>query len=183
MLNFDVFEKLFARLLRLAYTKSRFQIRRIVMEFKFAVFARIERPVAQVFSAVQQPQHLQKYFTTKRASAPLTKGATVIWDFADFPGEFPIKVLEVIDNKLIVFEWKAMDDDYNTRTEIIFEPQSDNSTIVRIRESGWQQTEKGLESSYGNCFGWTQMLCCLKVYLEHGINLREGFFKPTQKAA
>jgi uncharacterized protein YndB with AHSA1/START domain len=153
------------------------------MELKFEVFARVERPVAQVYAAVQQPQHLQKYFTTKRASAPLTKGATVIWDFADYPGEFPIRVLESVDNKLIIFEWKAQDGDYITCTEFIFEPQPDNSTIVRVRESGWKQTPEGLKSSYGNCFGWTQMLCCLKAYLEHGINLRDGFFKPAQKAA
>jgi uncharacterized protein YndB with AHSA1/START domain len=153
------------------------------MELKFEVFARIARPLPQVYQAVQQPQHLQKYFTTKRASAPLTKGATVVWDFADYPGEFSIKVTEAIENKLIVFEWKAMDGDYTTRTEIMFEPQPDNATIVRIRESGWKQTPQGLESSYGNCFGWTQMLCCLKAYVEHGINLRDGFFKPAQKAA
>ena len=153
------------------------------MEFKFEVFARIERPVAQVYAAVQQPQHLQKYFTTKRASAPLTKGATVIWDFADYPGEFPIEVKDAVDNKLIAFAWKAMDGDYTTTTEFVFEPQADNSTIVRVRESGWQETQKGLESAFGNCFGWTQMLCSLKVYLEHGISLREGFFKPVQKAA
>ena len=87
------------------------------MKFKFEVFARIERPVQQVYQAVQQPQHLQKYFTTKRASAPLTKSTIVIWDFADYPGEFPIKVLEATDNKLIVFEWKAMDGDYITTTQ------------------------------------------------------------------
>lgn len=29
---------------------------------------------------------------------------------------------------------------------------------------------------FGNCQGWTQMLCALKGYLEYGINLREGMF-------
>ena len=33
------------------------------------------------------------------------------------------------------------------------------------------------KASYGNCQGWMQMLCALKAYLEHGINLREGMFK------
>ena len=153
------------------------------MEFKFEVFARIEQPVQQVYKAVAQPQQLSKYFTTGGASAPLVKDETVIWEFHDFPGKFPVKVVDAIENKLIAFDWEANEGGYNTRTEIHFEPQADNSTMVRIRESGWKQNEAGLESSYGNCFGWTQMLCCLKVYLEHGINLREGFFKPSQKAA
>jgi hypothetical protein len=29
----------------------------------------------------------------------------------------------------------------------------------------------------GNCEGWTGMLCAMKVWLEHDINLREGFYK------
>ena len=57
-----------------------------------------------------------------------------------------------------------------------FERLDANTTIVRIAESGWRENPKGLESSYGNCFGWTQMLCCLKGHLEYNINLRQGFF-------
>ena len=34
-----------------------------------------------------------------------------------------------------------------------------------------------LKAAFGNCEGWTGMLCALKVYLEHGINLREGTYK------
>ena len=47
---------------------------------------------------------------------------------------------------------------------------------VTVAEGGWKPDPKGLKSSYGNCFGWTQMLCCLKCHLERGFNLREGFF-------
>ena len=32
------------------------------------------------------------------------------------------------------------------------------------------------KASYDNCYGWTQMLCALKAYLEYGINLRQGMF-------
>jgi hypothetical protein len=38
------------------------------------------------------------------------------------------------------------------------------------------KTEGGLRASYGNCQGWTQMLCALKAWLEFGINLREGMY-------
>jgi uncharacterized protein YndB with AHSA1/START domain len=57
-----------------------------------------------------------------------------------------------------------------------FEALDERSTLIRISESGWKETQQGLESSYGNCMGWTQMLCCLKVYAEQGKNLREFFF-------
>ena len=32
------------------------------------------------------------------------------------------------------------------------------------------------ESAFGNCGGWTGMLLALKVWVEHGINLREGLY-------
>ncbi len=46
-----------------------------------------------------------------------------------------------------------------------------------ISERGWRETPGALNASYGNCHGWTQMLCSLKANLEHGINLREGMYK------
>lgn len=146
------------------------------MDLRFKVRAKIQRPVGEVFDAVQNPEKLSKYFTTGSASGPLVEGATVMWDFADFPGAFPVHVKKVVPNQLIVFEWKAADGDYTTRVEMTFEPLDKRSTLVTIAESGWKETPKGLESSYSNCEGWTQMACSLKAYVEHGINLREGFY-------
>ena len=37
--------------------------------------------------------------------------------------------------------------------------------------------KRALQASYGNCQGWAQMLCAMKAWVEHGINLREGFYK------
>jgi len=65
--------------------------------------------------------------------------------------------------------------EYNTRVEMTFEPLDAGSTLARIAESGWRETQKGLDSSYNNCQGWMQMACCLKVYLETGTNLRAFF--------
>jgi hypothetical protein len=39
-----------------------------------------------------------------------------------------------------------------------------------------ETSQEGLDCSYENSQGWMQMLCCLKVYVEHGINLREFFY-------
>jgi len=60
--------------------------------------------------------------------------------------------------------------------EIAFEPLGDNETLVSISESGWPESQKGLDLSYGNCMGWSQMLSALKAYLEYGINLRKGAY-------
>lgn len=99
-----------------------------------------------------------------------------MWNFADFPGEFPVYVKKVIPNQLIVFEWGSSEGGYNTRVEMKFEALSKSNTLVSITESGWKDTPKGLESSYGNCHGWTQMSCSLKAWLEYGVNLRKGAY-------
>ena len=146
------------------------------MELKFEVQARIQKPVNEVFDAVYNPDKLSQYFTTGSASGPLEEGVTVTWDFADHPGAFPVHVKRVVPNELIVLEWKASDGEYNTLVEMKFEPLDQGSTLVRISESGWKENQKGLESSYRNCQGWMHMSCCLKAYIEYGINLRKGFF-------
>ena len=66
---------------------------------------------------------------------------------------------------------------YKTTVTMEFTGLEDGRTLVTISESGWRQTPGGLKSSYGNCEGWTGMLCGMKVYLEHGINFRTGFYK------
>jgi len=146
------------------------------MEFKFDIYGKIERPVAEVFDAVYNPAKLSGYFTTGGATAPLDVGAAVMWDFADFPGAFPVYVREMVHNERIVLEWQASNGDYLTRVQMDFESLGDARTLVRISESGWRETPDGLKASYGNCFGWSHMLCGMKVFVEHGINLRAGFF-------
>jgi uncharacterized protein YndB with AHSA1/START domain len=146
------------------------------MDLKFQVVARVARPVAEVFDAVYNPDKLKGYFTTAGASAPLDPGTTVTWEFADFPGPFPIQVLEVVPERAITFTWPAAKGGTDTRVEMEFEPLDAVSTMVRIRESGWHPTQDGLDASYDNCSGWTQMAACLKLYCEEGRNFRDGYF-------
>jgi uncharacterized protein YndB with AHSA1/START domain len=160
------------------------------MELKFRVDARIAKPVAEVFEAVADPAQLSRYFTTGGAKGRLETGATVYWDFHDFPGAFPVEVVEVEPNRRIVLRWEANEGapsdgeaavtaqaGYKTTVTMSFEPLDDGRTLVSIAEEGWRETPGGLKASYGNCQGWSQMLCALKVHLEHGINLREGMYK------
>jgi uncharacterized protein YndB with AHSA1/START domain len=142
------------------------------MDLAFQVFGKIAKPVAEVFDAVYNPKKLSGYFTTGGASAPLDEGTTVTWDFADFPGAFPVHVRKVERNRFIELEWKAGDGDYHTRVRMEFESLGPNATMVRISESGWRKSPEALKNSYGNCMGWSQMLLCMKVFVEQGTNLR-----------
>ena len=155
------------------------------MELKFTVGGRIAKPVEEVFEAVVNPDHLSQFFTTGGAQGRLEPGAVVTWDFHDFPGAFPVHVDEVEKNRRIVLRWDGAEDavepDANgarcTRVTMTFELLQDGRTWVRISEEGWAANPAGLKSSYGNCEGWTGMLCAMRVWLEHGINLRQGFYK------
>jgi uncharacterized protein YndB with AHSA1/START domain len=160
------------------------------MELKFKVAARIAKPVSEVFEAVANPTELSRYFTTGGAKGRLETGSTVTWDFHDYPGAFPVEVVEVEKDRRIVLRWAAnegapSDGDaavtasagYQTTVTMTFEPLDDGRTLVSISEEGWRETPGGLKASYGNCQGWTQMLCAMKAYVEYGINLREGMFK------
>jgi uncharacterized protein YndB with AHSA1/START domain len=146
------------------------------MELRVDVYAKIARPVAEVFEAVTDPKQLSAYFTTGGASAPLAEGTTVLWKFGDYPGEIPVTVTRLVRNERIEFRWDADEGSYQTAVVMTFEPADGGRTLVRVVESGWHQNEKGLKDSYQNCGGWTQMLCCLKAHLEYKINLRRGYF-------
>jgi uncharacterized protein YndB with AHSA1/START domain len=156
------------------------------MELKFQVQTKIQKPVAEVFDAVYNPDKLSGYFTNGGASARLDEGTTVEWAFEDTPGEklgpFPVEVKKVIANKLIVFEWEATGGGFNTRVEMKFEETGPEETLVKISESGWKENQKDLDNSYGNCMGWSQMLSALKAYTEYGINLRKGAYEGMYKA-
>ena len=150
------------------------------MELRFKVSAHISRPVHEVFEAIADPAKLSGYFTTGGAKGRLETGATVTWDFHDFPGAFPVRVVEVEPDRRIVLRWAANDPgapaEYDTTVTITFEAIEGGRTLVSISEEGWRETPDGLKASYGNCQGWSQMLCALKAYAEHGINLREGMY-------
>ena len=70
---------------------------------------------------------------------------------------------------------------YQTRIEMKFEPLDDGGTFVTIAETGWREDEAGRKSSYLNCEGWSQMLACMKAYVEYGINLRDGYYRSEMK--
>ena len=158
------------------------------MDIAFTVSAHIDRGVHEVYEAVADPAILSHYFTTGGAQGRIETGARVTWDFHDFPGAFPVEIVEAVPDARIVLRWAANEGppeesqptapaDYKTIVTFAFTPLDDGRTRVSIAEEGWRETAGGLKASYGNCMGWSQMLCALKAWLEHGINLREGMYK------
>jgi uncharacterized protein YndB with AHSA1/START domain len=150
-------------------------------ELTFTVSGRVSRPCRDVYEAIADPDQLSRYFTTGGARGRLEPGADVSWDFADFPGRFPVTVVEAAPPRRIVIRWEGTDTaDDSAATIITFElePLDDDArTLVTITESSWAPTLAGAKNAFANCEGWTGMLAALKAWVEHGINLREGFYK------
>jgi uncharacterized protein YndB with AHSA1/START domain len=152
------------------------------MKPEFRVSARISKPVAEVFDAVVDPKKLSAYFVTTGggASAPLVEGSTVTWW-----GDIPVEVEKVVRNEKIVLRWDGGSIEgqppYKTRVEMKFDRLDDGGTMVTIAEGGWQESRAGLQKSYLNCEGWTQMMCSMKAWLEYGINLREGYYRSEMR--
>lgn len=149
-------------------------------QLSFTVSGRIARPVAEVYEAVVDPEQLSRYFTTGGARGRLETGSEVTWDFADFPGAFPVEVIETDPPRRIVIAWDGEAAVSGARTTTTFEFEAIDRgarTLVTITESAWRPTSVGARNAFGNCEGWTGMLAALKAWLEHGINLRAGFYK------
>ena len=149
------------------------------MTLGFTVFVFVGKPVGEVYEAVADPEQLSRYFTTGGAVGRLEAGATVQWDFHDFPGAFPVEVVEAVANDRIVLRWDANDPEAAEPDKLTvtlrFEPTDDGRTRVEVEEAGWR--DGAVAASYLNCMGWSQMLCALKAWAEHGINLRDGAYK------
>ena len=110
------------------------------MELKFSVSGRINKPVGEVFEAVVGPGQLSEFFSTGGAKGRLETGATVSWDFADFPGAFPVKVTGVVKDSKIVLNWQAQPDQpdgeaaqpHDTTVTVSFEQLDDGRTLISI---------------------------------------------------
>lgn len=150
-------------------------------ELTFTVSGHVSKPCAEVYEAVADPAQLSKYFTTGGASGRLESGAVVTWDFHDFPGAFPVNVVEAVPPHRLVIRWdgdETTDTAGTTTTTFEFEPVDDGArTLVTITESSWRPTPTGAQAAFGNCAGWTGMLAAMKAWLEYGINLRDGFYR------
>lgn len=130
----------------------------------------IQKPTDEVFEAIVNPDMMTQYFIGK-SSGRMESGIELTWEFDDFPGEFPVKILEVKTNQAVSFVW-----DEDTIVKMVLEEQADKNTVVKITEGEKELNEKNLSWLTDNSSGWMNFLDCMKAYLEYGIHLRKGAF-------
>lgn len=135
----------------------------------------IQKPIEEVFEGIINPAKMTKYFISE-STGRLESGKEVIWKFPEFDEKFPVNEIKIEANRSISFVW-----DPNTTVTITLEKSSDNSTIIRVNENGKELNEANLKWVLENTEGWANFLACMKAYLEHGIQLREGAFEFMRK--
>lgn len=130
---------------------------------------KISKPVEDIFDAIVNPKKMSQYFVTA-ASGPMTEGTAPIWTFADVGVKLTINIKKIKKKKLILFEWPASG--VMTEVEIVLEPVSKPSTLIKIRESEWNMDIEDANRAMQQTQGWIDMLLCMKAFLEYGIDLR-----------
>mgnify|MGYP001125015693 CR=1 FL=1 len=114
---------------------------------------------------------MSRYFITT-GSERMETGKTVHWTFADVGCELDAKVKKVEKDRHISFLWSASG--VEALVEMRLKPIGEAATLVKVSESGWPIDEKGIARFVTQSKGWVHFLCCLKAFLEYGVNLRSG---------
>lgn len=131
----------------------------------------IRRPVAEVFEAFIDPAITTKFWFSK-GSGKLAEGEQVRWDWEMFGVGADVRVRTIEVNRRIVVDWGSAEADAWTTVEWDFDPRSDDTTFVTIRNSGFQGTgDEVCSQACDSTQGFSFVLAGLKAYLEHGIEL------------
>lgn len=132
---------------------------------------KIFKPAHEVFEALINPEQMSNYWFSS-GTGKMEQGKTVIWRYDEYNAEGAVNVLEVEENKKIVFSWG--DDNQETVVTISLKELDNESTIVEVNESGLKEDDPEIVNKMlQQKEGWVYMLTCLKGYLENSVsNLR-----------
>lgn len=129
---------------------------------------KILKPANEVFEAIADPDKMANYWFSS-GTGRVEQEKAITWRYEEYNAEGLIHVLEVEENKKIVFSWG--EEGQETVVTITLEKLDESSTKIEIIESGFKEDDPDLvDKLVGQKGGWVYMLTCLKGYLENGIN-------------
>ena len=132
----------------------------------------IRRSRHDVFEALANPSITTRFWYTK-SSGRMEEGAELTWEWEMYGASGRVWMQEVEPGRRIRFSWEGYDPSQPTTVEFLFIPYENDTTYVRITETGFTgdadtQVGRALESTAG----FTFLLSSLKAALEHDITLR-----------
>jgi uncharacterized protein YndB with AHSA1/START domain len=126
----------------------------------------------RVYDAFTTAEGLDGWFTSGAAVDPRPGREIhfrwVEWGPDRINGEDSGPVLEAQRPERFVFQWFPDSPAYATTVEVTFK-RVEQGTIVRLRESGFQDTPSGRRACLDCAAGWGEALTLLKFFVEHGI--------------
>ncbi|MFS0674693.1 SRPBCC family protein [Ornithinibacillus sp. 179-J 7C1 HS] len=129
---------------------------------------KISASANKIFEAIVDPVKIGNYWFSS-SSDKWEEGKTITLRYDEYKAEGVIQILNVITDREIVFSWGSESNE-ETIVTINFIESNPTSTIIEITESGFSEEDPEIESKMlGQKEGWVYMLCCLKGYVEHGI--------------
>jgi uncharacterized protein YndB with AHSA1/START domain len=129
---------------------------------------KIMTPAHEIFEALANPEKMANFWFSSGTDR-IGEGKTITWRYDEYKAEGMINVLEVIEDKKIVFKWG--DPAHQTKVSISLEELDNTSTIIEVNESGFNgEDNEKFAIMLGQKEGWVYMLTCLKAYLENGIS-------------
>lgn len=129
---------------------------------------KINKPANEVFEAFVSPSKIGNFWFSS-SSERWEKGKRITLRYDEYNAEGVINVLEIEDNKKIVFSWG---EEHGEETVVaITLKEDDRSTIIEVIESGLKEDDPEIIAKMmGQKEGWVYTLTCLKGYLENGVN-------------
>lgn len=133
----------------------------------------ILKPANEVFEAFVDPTKIGNFWFSS-SSERWQQGKTITLEYKEYNATGEIEVLEIVDNKKIVYRWGETGEAHIVTISLT--ELDDSSTLVEVIEEGFKEDDADfINQLIGNKEGWVFMLTCLKGYLEFGINkLRTG---------
>jgi uncharacterized protein YndB with AHSA1/START domain len=129
----------------------------------------IRKSVAEVYEAFVNPDVTTQFWFTG-SSGRLEPGVQVEWAWAMYDVSALVTVKALEPNRRIAIEWPG----YSglTTVEWLFVPQMNDTTFVRITESGFSGSGDEIAKQVSDSTqGFSLVLAGLKALLEHGIRL------------
>lgn len=138
----------------------------------------IRNPVQEVFEAFIDPEVTQRFWFNS-STGKLEQGKTVTWSWDKYQVDTQVKVLRIIENKLIQIVWGEP----RSTVDFIFEEISPDKTYLKIRNYDIPlQGAELIAFIIDATGGFTTVIDNLKAYLERGLtlNLIEDKFPPFE---
>lgn len=129
---------------------------------------KISKPTNELYEAIIDPVKIGNFWFTS-SSERWEQGKKISVIYVEYDAEVLMRVLELEENKRIVFSW-GEEHNEETVVTITLVNMDQNSTRIEVNESGFKEDDPDLVNKLlGQKEGWVYTLSCLKAYLEHGV--------------